>query len=61
MALLYAGLDGRRYDVVIANRGSSLVRAETLRRCRYRVVDRIEVEMAWSFQRWPLEVWRPAE
>lgn len=56
-----AGLDGRRYDVVIANRGSSLVRAETLRRCRYRVVDRIEVEMAWSFQRWPLEVWRPAE
>lgn len=56
-----AGLNHHRYDVVIANEGSSLVRTEALRRCRYRVVDRIEVEMAWSFQRWPLDVWRPAE
>lgn len=56
-----AGLDRHRYDVVIANQGSSLVRPETLRRCHYRVVDRIELDMAWSFQRWPLDVWRPAE
>lgn len=59
--LIGAGLDGQRFDVVIANQGSSLVRIEALRRCHYRVVDRIEVEMAWSFQRWPLDVWRPAE
>ncbi|MFQ3623612.1 MAG: hypothetical protein SNJ73_08710 [Acetobacteraceae bacterium] len=56
-----AGLDTHRFDVVIANEGSSLVRRETLLRCRYRVVDRIEIEMAWSFQRWPLEVWRPVD
>jgi len=54
-------LDAQRFDLVIANRGSPLVRREVLLRCRYRVVDRIEIEMAWSFQRWPLEVWRPAE
>lgn len=56
-----AGLGAHRFDVVIANEGSPLVRRETLLRCRYQVVDRIEVEMAWSFQRWALDVWRPAE
>ncbi len=56
-----AGLDTHRFDVVIANEGSSMVRRETLLRCRYQVVDRIEIDMAWSFQRWALEVWRPAE
>jgi hypothetical protein len=56
-----AGLGAHRFDVVIANQGSPLVRRETLLRCRYQVVDRIEVEMAWSFQRWKLEVWRPLE
>jgi hypothetical protein len=52
-------LDAQRFDLVIANRGSALVRREVLLRCRYRVVDQIEIEMAWSFQRWPMEVWRP--
>lgn len=54
-------LDAQRFDLVIANRGSPLVRREVLLRCRYQVVDRIEIEMAWSFQRWTLEVWRPVD
>lgn len=56
-----AGLGAQRFDVVIANAGSSLVRRETLLRCRYRMIDRIEIDMAWSFQRRALEVWRPVE
>ncbi|WP_439578653.1 hypothetical protein [Elioraea sp.] len=55
------GLAARRFDVVLANRGSILVRREALQRAGYRVVDRIEVEMAWSFQRWTVDVWRPVE
>ena len=56
-----AGLCAQRFDIVIANQGSSLVRRETLLRCGYEVVDRIEIDMAWSFQRWTLDVWRSAE
>lgn len=60
-AAIEAGLAEQRFDLVIANRGSALVRGETLVRCRYAVVDRLEIEMAWGGQRWSVDVWRPAE
>ncbi len=54
-----AGLAEQRFDLVIANRGSSLVRGSDLAAARYRIVDRIMIEMPWSLQSWPLDVWRP--
>jgi hypothetical protein len=55
-----AGIEARAFDVVIANRGSALVRRTDLARAGYRIVGTIGIDMPWSFQRWELDVWRPA-
>jgi hypothetical protein len=55
-----AGLEHRRFDLVVRSRRPGLIPSEPLQQ-HYRRVATYDVDFAWSAQRWPLDVWEPQQ
>ncbi|MGE3511879.1 MAG: hypothetical protein AB7N65_23680 [Vicinamibacterales bacterium] len=56
---VYAALYSGAYDLVIANRRRLDVLTPDALSNRYQTVERVELDLPWAQQSWPVEVWIP--
>ena len=55
----YKTLDGRGYDVIVANRRALDLLSPPLLYSRYRDTQHLDIDLPWARQSWPVDVWVP--
>lgn len=57
----YKTLDGRGFDLIIANRRALDLITPQLLYSRYRETRQVDIDMPWARQAWPVDIWVPTE